>query len=177
MGQCRGLRQVLVPACDGIDDPFVLAERFHAYPAVLLGPEQMQMRMQAQQTLLDQPITGGRRDQVVELRVERCELGIRRRSVADLTALAHPVVDFVQLGQVFLGAVFGRAFGGVRLEHHADVEQSLEIGTGQFRRRTVSAEVGLDHETFGLESDQRDLFYAGGGRSGRIRAVRKPRRR
>jgi hypothetical protein len=29
----------------------------------------------------------------------------------------------------------------------------------------------------GLESDQADLFYAGGGKSGRIRAVRKPRRR
>jgi glutamine cyclotransferase len=29
----------------------------------------------------------------------------------------------------------------------------------------------------GLESDQADLFYAGGGGSGRIRAVRRPRRR
>jgi glutamine cyclotransferase len=29
----------------------------------------------------------------------------------------------------------------------------------------------------GLESDQGDLFYAGGGRSGRVRAIRKPRRR
>jgi outer membrane protein assembly factor BamB len=28
----------------------------------------------------------------------------------------------------------------------------------------------------GLESDQRDLLYAGGGKSGRVRAVRKPRR-
>jgi glutamine cyclotransferase len=28
----------------------------------------------------------------------------------------------------------------------------------------------------GLESDQRDLFYAGGGPSGRVRAVRRPRR-
>ena len=29
----------------------------------------------------------------------------------------------------------------------------------------------------GLESDQGDLFYAGDGKSGRVRAVRKPRRR
>jgi len=29
----------------------------------------------------------------------------------------------------------------------------------------------------GLESDQRDLFYAGGGSSGRVRAVRRPRKR
>jgi hypothetical protein len=28
----------------------------------------------------------------------------------------------------------------------------------------------------GLESDQGDLFYAGGRESGRVRAVRKPRR-
>jgi glutamine cyclotransferase len=32
-------------------------------------------------------------------------------------------------------------------------------------------------EVSGLESDQKDLFYAGGGASGRVRAVRKPRRR
>jgi len=32
-------------------------------------------------------------------------------------------------------------------------------------------------EVTGLESDQRDLFYAGGGPSGRIRAVRRPGKR
>jgi len=32
-------------------------------------------------------------------------------------------------------------------------------------------------EVSGLESDQGDLFYAGGGSSGRVRAVRRPRRR
>jgi glutamine cyclotransferase len=32
-------------------------------------------------------------------------------------------------------------------------------------------------EVSGLESDQGDLFYAGGGGSGRVRAVRRPRRR
>ena len=32
-------------------------------------------------------------------------------------------------------------------------------------------------EVSGLESDGGDLFYAGGGKSGRIRAVRRPRRR
>jgi len=31
-------------------------------------------------------------------------------------------------------------------------------------------------EVSGLESDQRDVFYAGGGPSGRIRAVRRPRK-
>jgi len=32
-------------------------------------------------------------------------------------------------------------------------------------------------EVSGLESDQGDLFYAGGGPSGRVRAVRRPRKR
>ena len=32
-------------------------------------------------------------------------------------------------------------------------------------------------EVSGLESDQADIFYAGGGSSGRVRAVRRPRRR
>jgi hypothetical protein len=31
-------------------------------------------------------------------------------------------------------------------------------------------------EVSGLESDQGDLLYVGGGGSGRIRAVRRPRR-
>jgi glutamine cyclotransferase len=32
-------------------------------------------------------------------------------------------------------------------------------------------------EVTGLESDRRDLFYAGGGPSGRVRAVRRPRKK
>jgi outer membrane protein assembly factor BamB len=51
--------------------------------------------------------------------------------------------------------------------------------------RRIDAETGEVYETLtmpegtsvsGLESDGRDLFYCGGGRSGKVRAVRRPKR-
>jgi glutamine cyclotransferase len=55
----------------------------------------------------------------------------------------------------------------------ADIRQ-VDPGTGEVLVRLAMPR-GL--ELSGLESDQRDLFHAGGGESGRIRAVRRPRRR
>jgi glutamine cyclotransferase len=46
--------------------------------------------------------------------------------------------------------------------------------TGEVLTRLVMPE---GTEVSGLESDQGDIFYAGGGGSGRVRAVRRPRRR
>jgi hypothetical protein len=40
-------------------------------------------------------------------------------------------------------------------------------------RLTMPDGVGVS----GLESDGSDLFYAGGGRSGKVRAVRRPKRK
>jgi len=55
----------------------------------------------------------------------------------------------------------------------ADIRQ-VDPRTGEvLARLTMPEGVAVS----GLESDRRDLFYAGGGDSGRIRAVRKPRRR
>jgi glutamine cyclotransferase len=55
----------------------------------------------------------------------------------------------------------------------ADIRQ-VDPKTGQVLARLKMPEgMGIS----GLESDGRDLFYAGGGGSGRIRAVRKPRKK
>jgi len=55
----------------------------------------------------------------------------------------------------------------------SDIRQ-VDPGTGEvLARLTMPAGTAVS----GLESDQADLFYAGGGPSGRIRAVRKPARR
>src|SRR5438128_3449817 len=55
----------------------------------------------------------------------------------------------------------------------ADIRQ-VDPETGEvLTRLTMPAGTRVS----GLESDQGDLFYAGGGESGRVRAVRKPRRR
>jgi outer membrane protein assembly factor BamB len=55
----------------------------------------------------------------------------------------------------------------------ADLRQ-VDPATGKVLARLTMPE-GM--EVSGLESNQADLFYVGGGASGRIRAVRKPRRR
>jgi outer membrane protein assembly factor BamB len=55
----------------------------------------------------------------------------------------------------------------------ADIRQ-VDPETGEVLTRLRMPEGA---EVSGLESDQGDLFYAGGGPSGRVRAVRKPRRR
>jgi glutamine cyclotransferase len=55
----------------------------------------------------------------------------------------------------------------------SDIRQ-VDPNTGEvLTRLTMPDGMGVS----GLESDQRDLFYAGGADNGRIRAVRKPRRR
>ena len=55
----------------------------------------------------------------------------------------------------------------------ADIRQ-VDPETGEVLTRLTMPE---GTTVSGLESDRGDLFYAGGGTSGRIRAVRKPRRR
>jgi len=55
----------------------------------------------------------------------------------------------------------------------SDIRQ-VDPRTGQVLARLT---LPADTMVSGLESDGRDVFYAGGGRSGRVRAVRKPRRR
>jgi glutamine cyclotransferase len=55
----------------------------------------------------------------------------------------------------------------------ADIRR-IDPGTGEVQARlTMPRGAGVS----GLESDRGDLLYAGGGGSGRIRAVRRPRRR
>jgi streptogramin lyase len=55
----------------------------------------------------------------------------------------------------------------------ADIRQVDPNSGGVLARLTMPAGTMVS----GLESDGRDLFYAGGGDSGRVRAVRRPRRR
>jgi glutamine cyclotransferase len=55
----------------------------------------------------------------------------------------------------------------------SDIRQ-VDARTGRVLRRL---ELPAGTMVSGLESDRGDLFYAGGGESGRVRAVRRPRRR
>ena len=58
-------------------------------------------------------------------------------------------------------------------EGESDIRR-VDPETGEVLTRLIMPE---GTEVSGLESDQKDLFYAGGGGTGRIRAVRRPRRR
>jgi glutamine cyclotransferase len=69
--------------------------------------------------------------------------------------------------------VAGELWHGTAEGDQSDIRQ-IDPKTGAVLTRLTMPEGTM---VSGLESDQHDLFYAGGGKSGRIRAVRKPRRR
>jgi outer membrane protein assembly factor BamB len=69
--------------------------------------------------------------------------------------------------------VDGELWHGTWEGDDADIRR-VDPATGEVLTRLTMPD-GM--ELSGLESDQRDLFYAGGGASGRVRAVRRPRRR
>jgi len=69
--------------------------------------------------------------------------------------------------------VDGELWHGTWEGDDSDIRQ-VDPATGEVLAR-LTMPAGM--ELSGLESDGRDLFYAGGGKSGRIRAVRRPRRR
>jgi glutamine cyclotransferase len=69
--------------------------------------------------------------------------------------------------------VDGELWHGTWEGGESDIRQ-VDPKTGDVLTRLTMPE-GM--ELSGLESDRGDLFYAGGGKSGRVRAVRKPRRR
>jgi glutamine cyclotransferase len=58
-------------------------------------------------------------------------------------------------------------------EGESDIRR-VDPETGEVLTRLIMPE---GTEVSGLESDQAEIFYVGGGRSGRVRAVRRPRRR
>jgi outer membrane protein assembly factor BamB len=69
--------------------------------------------------------------------------------------------------------VDGELWHGTWEGDESDIRQ-IDPQTGRVLTRLKMPE-GMN--VSGLESDGRDLFYAGGGSSGRIRAVKRPRRR
>src|SRR6185369_9696250 len=69
--------------------------------------------------------------------------------------------------------VDGELWHGTWEGEDSDIRQ-VDPETGEVLTRLTMPEGTM---VSGLESDQGELFYAGGGESGRVRAVRKPRRR
>src|SRR5262249_23438162 len=69
--------------------------------------------------------------------------------------------------------VDGELWHGTWEDDDSDIRR-VDADTGEVLTRLTMPEGTM---VTGLESDQRDLVYAGGGPSGRIRAVRRPRKR
>ena len=69
--------------------------------------------------------------------------------------------------------VDGELWHGTYEDDASDIRQ-VDPRTGQVLARLTMPAGSM---VSGLESDGRDVFFAGGGKSGRVRAVRKPRRR
>ena len=69
--------------------------------------------------------------------------------------------------------VDGELWHGTWEGDDSDIRQ-VDPATGEVRVRLTMPEGTM---VSGLESDGGDLFYAGGGETGRLRAVRRPRRR
>lgn len=86
-----------------------------------------------------------------------------------------PVLRTIESNRFVTGVTWvdGELWHGTWEGDDADVRR-VDPETGEvLTRLTMPEGTGVS----GLEADRGDLFYAGGGGSGRIRAVRRPRRR
>jgi len=99
----------------------------------------------------------------------------RDRKIHQIDPRTGAILRTIESNRFVTGVTWvnGELWHGTWEGDDAEIRQ-VDPRTGQvLTRLTMPEGTGVS----GLESDQGDLFYAGGGRSGRIRAVRKPRRR
>ncbi|HET9597904.1 MAG TPA: glutamine cyclotransferase [Anaeromyxobacteraceae bacterium] len=99
----------------------------------------------------------------------------RDRKIFQVDPATGAVLRTVESNRFVTGVTWvdGELWHGTWEAGEADIRQ-VDPESGEVLAR-VTMPAGM--EVSGLESDGRDLFYAGGGTSGRIRAVRRPRRR
>src|SRR5436190_9617362 len=97
----------------------------------------------------------------------------RDRKIHQIDPRTGAVLRTIESNRFVTGVTWvdGELWHGTREGDDADIRQVDPTTGAVLTRLTMPA--GM--EVSGLESDQRDLFYVGGGSSGRIRAVRRPR--
>jgi glutamine cyclotransferase len=99
----------------------------------------------------------------------------RERKIHQIDPRTGAILRTIESNRFVTGVTWvnGELWHGTWEGDDAEIRQ-VDPATGAvLTRLTMPEGAGVS----GLESDQGDLFYAGGGRSGRVRAVRKPRRR
>jgi glutamine cyclotransferase len=122
------------------------------------------------------PAPGGGRDSGLTWAEGTLWVGqYRDRKIHQIDPATGAVLRTIESNRFVTGVTWvdGELWHGTWEGAEADLRR-VDPATGEVLARLAMPE---GTEVSGLESDQRDLFYVGGGRSGRIRAVRRPRRR
>jgi len=122
------------------------------------------------------PAPGGGRDSGLTWAEGTLWVGqYRDRKIHQIDPRTGAVLRTIESNRFVTGVTWveGELWHGTWEGDEADIRQ-VDPATGEVLTRLTMPD-GMS--VSGLESDQRDLFYAGGGGSGRVRAVRKPRRR
>jgi glutamine cyclotransferase len=99
----------------------------------------------------------------------------RERKIHQIDPETGAILRTIESNRFVTGVTWvdGELWHGTWEGSDADIRQ-VDPETGEVLTRLTMPE-GM--EVTGLESDQRDLFYAGGGPSGRVRSVRRPSKR
>jgi glutamine cyclotransferase len=121
------------------------------------------------------PAPGGGRDSGLAWAEGTLWVGQHRdRKIYQIDPQTGAILRTIESNRFVTGVTWvdGELWHGTWEGDEADIRQ-VDPKTGKvLTRLTMPEGAGVS----GLESDQGDLFYAGGGKSGRIRAVRKPPR-
>jgi streptogramin lyase len=121
------------------------------------------------------PAPGGGRDSGLAWAEGTLWVGqYRDRKIHQIDPETGAILRTIESNRFVTGVTWvdGELWHGTR-EGESDIRR-VDPETGKVLTRLIMPE---GTEVSGLESDQADVFYAGGGSSGRVRAVRRPRRR
>jgi outer membrane protein assembly factor BamB len=122
------------------------------------------------------PAPGGGRDSGLTWAEGTLWVGeYRDRKIHQIDPATGAILRTIESNRFVTGVTWvdGELWHGTREGDDCDIRR-VDPRTGEVLARLT---MPPGTEVSGLESDQRDLFYAGGGKSGRVRAIRKPRRR
>jgi glutamine cyclotransferase len=122
------------------------------------------------------PAPGGGRDSGLTWAEGTLWVGqYRDRKIHEIDPNTGAILRTIESNRFVTGVTWvdGELWHGTWEGNDADIRH-VDPETGEVLTRLAMPE-GV--EISGLESDKGDLFYAGGGKSGRIRAVRRPRSR
>src|SRR4051812_42074848 len=121
------------------------------------------------------PAPGGGRDSGLTWAEGTLWVGQHRdRKIHQIDPETGAILRTIESNRFVTGVTWvdGELWHGTFEGQESDIRQ-VDPATGEvLARLTMPAGTMVS----GLESDQADLFYAGGGKSGRVRAVRRPRR-